>query len=83
MYQFLVSFTVQPEHPRQRPYFGAFFAEASNYAEGPNWLMHGNLIGDKANAYGIQAAKFWIRIRRSATLHGCCFVARSSLAPRF
>jgi len=22
------------------------------YAEGPNWLMHGNLIGDKANAYG-------------------------------
>jgi quinol monooxygenase YgiN len=32
------------------PYFGAFFAEASNYAEGPNWLMRGNLVGDKANA---------------------------------
>jgi autoinducer 2-degrading protein len=31
-------------------YFGAFFAEASNYAEGPNWLMRDNLIGDKANA---------------------------------
>lgn len=30
------------------PYFGAFFAEASAYAEGPSWLMRGNLIGDKA-----------------------------------
>ncbi|GIF47690.1 quinol monooxygenase YgiN [Asanoa ferruginea] len=101
MYQFLVSFTVQPDHRddfvraakktardsmanepgserfeviadeknpdlfylnevyadadafnthASGPYFGAFFAEASNYAEGPNWLMRGNLIGDKANA---------------------------------
>ena len=32
------------------PYFGAFFAEANTYAEGPNWLMRGNLVGDKANA---------------------------------
>ncbi|SNT10852.1 Quinol monooxygenase YgiN [Asanoa hainanensis] len=99
MYQFLVSFTVQPEHRddfvraarktaqdslanepgSQRfeviadeqdpnlfylnevytdaeafdthasgPYFGAFFAEASTYAQGPNWLMRGNLVGDKA-----------------------------------
>ncbi len=30
------------------PYFGAFFAEASAYAEGPNWLMKGTLVGDKA-----------------------------------
>ena len=95
MYQFLVSFTVQPKHrddfiraahktardslanePGSRrfeviadaenpnlfylnevyadldafnvhasgPYFGAFFAEASTYAEGPTWLMRGNLI---------------------------------------
>jgi (4S)-4-hydroxy-5-phosphonooxypentane-2,3-dione isomerase len=91
MYQFLVSFTVQPEHrddfirqparPRATlsrtspapagssssrtgnpdlfyldevytdadafnahasgPYFGAFFAEASTYAEGPTWLVRG------------------------------------------
>jgi quinol monooxygenase YgiN len=27
------------------PYFGAFFAEAGGYAEGPNWLMKGNLVG--------------------------------------
>jgi autoinducer 2-degrading protein len=26
------------------PYFGAFFAEASSYAEGPNWLMRGNHV---------------------------------------
>jgi (4S)-4-hydroxy-5-phosphonooxypentane-2,3-dione isomerase len=26
------------------PYFGAFFAEASQYAEGPTWLMRGNLV---------------------------------------
>lgn len=32
------------------PYFGAFFTEASAYAEGPNWLMKGNLVGDKATA---------------------------------
>lgn len=32
------------------PYFGAFFAEASTYAEGPTWLMRGNLIGDTAAA---------------------------------
>ncbi|MGW3737758.1 putative quinol monooxygenase [Streptomyces sp. NPDC005148] len=101
MYQFLVSFAVQPEHRddfvraaqqtardslanepgSQRfevladeenpdlfhlnevyanvdafnahvsgPYFAAFFAEASTYAQGPTWLMKGNLIGDKAVA---------------------------------
>lgn len=95
MYQFLVSFTVQPEHrddfvrlaaktgrdslanePGSRrfeviadeadpdvfylnevyadveafnahaggPYFGAFFAEATTYAQGPNWLMKGNVL---------------------------------------
>jgi len=95
MYQFVVSFTVQPEHRddfiraaqqtardsianepgSQRfeviadeqnpdlfylnevytdgdafaahaggPYFSAFFAEASAYAEGPVWLMKGNTI---------------------------------------
>ena len=99
MYQFLVSFTVQPEHrddfvraanktahdslanePGSKrfeviadeknpdlfylnevyadldafnahasgPYFKAFFAEASTYAEGPTWLMRGNVIGDSA-----------------------------------
>ena len=99
MYQFLVSFTVQPEHrddfvqaahrtardslanePGSHrfeviadeenpdvfylnevyadldaftahatgPYFAAFFAEAGTYAEGPTWLMRGNLVGDKA-----------------------------------
>lgn len=32
------------------PYFGAFFAEASAYAEGPTWLMKGNLVTDKAAA---------------------------------
>jgi (4S)-4-hydroxy-5-phosphonooxypentane-2,3-dione isomerase len=32
----------------QGPYFGAFFAEASAYAEGPVWLMKGNLVDDKA-----------------------------------
>jgi (4S)-4-hydroxy-5-phosphonooxypentane-2,3-dione isomerase len=26
------------------PYFGAFFAEVSAYAEGPTWLMKGNLV---------------------------------------
>ncbi|MEV4624999.1 putative quinol monooxygenase [Micromonospora sp. NPDC049523] len=101
MYQFLVSFTVQPEHrddfvqlakktardslanePGSRrfevladeenpdlfylneayanaeafnthasgPYFGAFFAEASTYAEGPTWLMKGNVVGDATAA---------------------------------
>lgn len=101
MYQFLVSFTVQPEHRddfvraahrtardslanepgSQRfeviadeenpdvfylnevyadidaftahaagPHFAAFFAEARTYAEGPTWLMRGNLVGDKAAA---------------------------------
>ncbi|MFE5666366.1 putative quinol monooxygenase [Streptomyces niveus] len=101
MYQFLVSFTVQPEHrddfiraarktgrdslanePGSHrfevvadeqeadvlylnevyedveafnahaggPYFTAFFAEVSAYAEGPTWLMRGNLIGDEAAA---------------------------------
>jgi autoinducer 2-degrading protein len=101
MYQFLVSFTVQPEHRDDfiraarktahnslanepgslrfeviadegnpdvfylnevytdvdafnahagGPYFGAFFAEASAYAEGPTWLMRGNLIGDTTAA---------------------------------
>lgn len=32
------------------PYFAAFFAEARTYAQGPTWLMKGNLIGDKAGA---------------------------------
>lgn len=32
------------------PYFGAFFAEAGTYAEGPTWLMKGNVIGDQAAA---------------------------------
>ncbi|MGW6008410.1 putative quinol monooxygenase [Streptomyces sp. NPDC055210] len=101
MYQFLVSFTVQPEHrddfveaaartardslanePGSHrfeviadeknpdvfylnevyadvdafnahaggPYFAAFFAQASTYAEGPTWLMKGNLVDDKAAA---------------------------------
>ncbi|MGW4463926.1 putative quinol monooxygenase [Micromonospora sp. NBC_01796] len=101
MYQFLVSFTVQPEHrddfvrvakktgrdslanePGSRrfevladeenpnvfylneayadadafnahasgPYFSAFFAEASTYAEGPTWLMKGNLVGEEVTA---------------------------------
>jgi quinol monooxygenase YgiN len=101
VYQFLVSFTVQPEHRddfvraaqktardslanapgSQRfevladqenpdvfylnevytdvdaftahaggPYFAAFFAEASPYAQGLTWLMKGNLVGDKAAA---------------------------------
>jgi (4S)-4-hydroxy-5-phosphonooxypentane-2,3-dione isomerase len=27
------------------PYFQAFFAEASAYAQGPTWLMRGNLVG--------------------------------------
>ncbi|WP_083974037.1 putative quinol monooxygenase [Herbidospora daliensis] len=95
MYQFVVSFTVRPEHrddfvraarktardslanePGSRrfeviaddtnpdvfylnevyadaaafdahaagPYFGAFFAEAGAYAEGPNWLMRGTVV---------------------------------------
>ncbi|GLW12988.1 hypothetical protein Misp01_81160 [Microtetraspora sp. NBRC 13810] len=30
------------------PYFGAFFAEAGAYAEGPTWLMRGNVVGDSA-----------------------------------
>jgi (4S)-4-hydroxy-5-phosphonooxypentane-2,3-dione isomerase len=101
MYEFVVSFTVQPEHRddfvrlakksardslanepgshrleviadeknpdlfylnevysdsdaftahTQGPYFGAFYAEASAYAEGPTWLMRGNLISDEAAA---------------------------------
>ncbi|MFD7756152.1 hypothetical protein [Streptomyces sp. NPDC059757] len=32
------------------PHFAAFFAEASTYAQGPTWLMKGNLIGDEAVA---------------------------------
>ena len=32
------------------PYFGAFFAEATTYAEGPTWLMKGNLVGAEAAA---------------------------------
>ena len=101
MYQFLVSFTVQPEHRDDfvraarksgrdslanepgslrfevvadeqnpdvfylneayadadafnahagGPYFGAFFAEAGGYAEGPNWLMRGTLVGEQGLA---------------------------------
>lgn len=99
MYQFLVSFTVQPDHrddfvrAAQRtareslanepgshrfeviadetdpdvyylnevyadaaafeahaggPHFGAFFAEAGQYAQGPTWLMRGHLVGATA-----------------------------------
>lgn len=101
MYQFLVSFTVQPEHrddfvraagrtaraslanePGSHrfeviadeqnadvfylnevyedvdafhahaggPYFAAFFAEAGAYAQGPTWLMRGNLVTDEVSA---------------------------------
>lgn len=101
MYQFLVSFTVQPEHrddfvraagrtardslanePGSHrfeviadeqnadvfylnevykdveafhahaggPYFAAFFAEAGAYAQGPTWLMRGNLVTDDVSA---------------------------------
>ncbi|HUN35609.1 MAG TPA: putative quinol monooxygenase [Trebonia sp.] len=101
MYQFVVSFTVQPEHRddfvriarkaghdslanepgshrfeiivdegnpdlfylnevyadvdafnahADGPYFAAFYAEASTYAEGPTFLMRGNLVGDEAAA---------------------------------
>jgi (4S)-4-hydroxy-5-phosphonooxypentane-2,3-dione isomerase len=101
MYEFVVSFTVQPEHRddfvraakksgrgslanepgshrmeviadennpnlfylnelyadadafnahAQGPYAGAFFAEITAYAEGPTWLMRGNIIGDEAAA---------------------------------
>lgn len=32
------------------PYFGAFFAAASGYADGPTWLMKGNLVEDKAGS---------------------------------
>src|SRR3954468_13627656 len=28
------------------PHFGVFFTEANVYAEGPTWLMRGNVIGD-------------------------------------
>ena len=30
------------------PYFGAFFAEVSEYAAGPTWLMRGNVVADQA-----------------------------------
>ncbi|HEX4221878.1 MAG TPA: putative quinol monooxygenase [Pseudonocardiaceae bacterium] len=30
------------------PYFTTFFTEASTYAEGPTWLMKGNLVTDDA-----------------------------------
>jgi autoinducer 2-degrading protein len=30
------------------PHFGAFFAEAATFAEGPTWLMRGTLVGDPA-----------------------------------
>ncbi|MFC5217054.1 hypothetical protein [Streptomyces coerulescens] len=29
------------------PYFAAFCAEAGAYAEGPTWLMRGNVVADK------------------------------------
>ena len=61
MYQFLDAFTVRPEHrddfarvaektardslSNEPGYFGAFFTEASAYAEGPTCLMRGNVIG--------------------------------------
>ncbi|WP_328677167.1 antibiotic biosynthesis monooxygenase [Streptomyces sp. NBC_01261] len=32
------------------PYFAAFFAEAGAYAEGPTWLMRGELVGDETAA---------------------------------
>ncbi|GIG91618.1 putative quinol monooxygenase [Plantactinospora endophytica] len=32
------------------PYFGAFFGEVSGYAEGPTWLMRGNVAGEEAAA---------------------------------
>lgn len=32
------------------PYFGEFFAEVGEYAEGPTWLMRGNLVEDTAGA---------------------------------
>ncbi|QIQ02182.1 putative quinol monooxygenase [Streptomyces liangshanensis] len=32
------------------PYFTAFFAEASAYAKGPNWLMKGNVVPESAAA---------------------------------
>jgi quinol monooxygenase YgiN len=32
------------------PHFGAFFAEASAYAEGPTWLMKGTVVGDQVTA---------------------------------
>ncbi|SEF32715.1 hypothetical protein SAMN05421837_106393 [Amycolatopsis pretoriensis] len=50
MFQFLVSFTVPPDHHgatahAEGPHFGAFFAEAAAYAEGPTWLMRGTVVG--------------------------------------
>ncbi|WP_440557363.1 putative quinol monooxygenase [Streptomyces sp. SCPE 10] len=30
------------------PYFTTFFAEASKYAEGPTWLMKGNILEQPA-----------------------------------
>ncbi|MER6439316.1 MULTISPECIES: antibiotic biosynthesis monooxygenase [unclassified Streptomyces] len=30
------------------PYFAAFFADASAYAEGPTWLMRGDVVPDSA-----------------------------------
>ncbi|MFD3524993.1 putative quinol monooxygenase [Streptomyces sp. NPDC058653] len=32
------------------PYFGAFFAEVSGYAEGPTWLMRANRVENNAAA---------------------------------
>ena len=32
------------------PYFTAFYAEAGAYAEGPTWLMRGNVVGDRVPA---------------------------------
>ncbi|WP_326565171.1 putative quinol monooxygenase [Amycolatopsis rhabdoformis] len=34
----------------QGPYFGAFFAEATTFAEGPVWLMKGDLVETGAAA---------------------------------
>ncbi|WP_143051030.1 hypothetical protein [Amycolatopsis pretoriensis] len=50
VFQFLVSFTVPPDHHgatahAEGPHFGAFFAEAAAYAEGPTWLMRGTVVG--------------------------------------
>ncbi|MFJ7215379.1 hypothetical protein [Amycolatopsis sp. NPDC098790] len=59
MFQFLVSFTRSRRFEviadadaftahAAGPRFGAFFAEAATYAEGPTWLMRGTVVGAPA-----------------------------------